>query len=1647
MKNKLLKSLVVLLMIFALTMPNYMMVASNLVTYAEDIISEDVKTNNKNVEFSAYFKENESVTRTTEKSIDADDMSIFVKIAVKNQGYLNGKITIENSNLVLKSDILSNKVNKIENNTVTLNQINAGETCEIEIAVKAVDGNNINAALLNNSMKISLAGTYRDSSEKDINISSEKDITLKLVSPYSDDQAILESNVITNKIYKINGEDKNVIQVLINSGITGYKYPISETNINISTPNNIESASVSSRGTYASNGKDETNFGTDNWKYDKNNNLISISMKNIADDKGMISWNKEQDSLVLTMIFDSQTSIDNTNIKINSQIKLFDETATTMNKELVLELKSDIVDGIVSSTTLNGENSIYKGKIYSGDRREYTQTTKINIDFKDIIDSINVSEEQPIYLTKKGSTASNIKYSSISINKNNMLNILGQDGYVVVKDNSNNILKTINSTSEVDSNGKIKVNFESLVSSIKYETSKPLSTGILKIDSTKVIEEKVNIELARTFNAIEQTVKVKYLSNENKESEIVNKSKIELKETNSRATIEVNKQKLSTISENKNVEIKAVLDTSSEQFDLYKNPTLKIKFPSQIKEINVNSINLMYEDKMVVNTAKMYVENGSKVIELKLTGEQTTYKDNFITSGTTIVINANIKLDNEIATSLENIELTFSNEKSVSLENNGIATSQIELEAPSGMITLNSIDEYGILAIGNQDNKVATLDVGTESKETEIEIGLINNNGKEVNDVKVLGELPVSTDENNIDSKISKGISVEGVNSELVKVYYSSNVNATEDINNSENGWTQSQENAKKYLIQIDSMQNSESVKATYSVEIPENLEYNVKTDEGYTVTFNNTKTGFTEKTDSSIVTMQTGTGPEISAKLTASVGNDILQNNSEIKAGEIIKYKVEIENVGTLSATGAKMKLLVPEGTTLLNEILVDDSEVKPVEHFKELADKEILVNYDEIKVGEKQIYEYLVRANKDVTDNTKISNKAEISYNELSAQSNEISNLIRTSDIKVTLYRADDQKENVKAGYGYRYNLIIENVSNSDQKNVKIDLTTNNELIKFTKVIYINSSNESIISENIKSFEIPEIKANSKLEITLNAEIGLNTESSREEVKIDAKATYGNNSYRANEVIESVEGFIISATMKSSNSNGYVQVGDILTYNIEVSNLGTEETKDITIKDKMANYLTIENLLLNGKAITVSNKKELELTKTLLAGEKLTITVKAKITSGEAEDIQLKNIAQVVTSDNLIIVETEQVTHILKADKNEYGVNDPIIDTEDGTTNPGTTNPGDDNDDNNNPSDPSDPSNPSESSKYTISGIAWIDENENGKIDSSEKTLSNIEVKLINVDTNKYVTIDGNEVKATTSADGTYVLNNIIPGKYIVVFMYDTESYILTKYQAEGVLNSKNSDAMSNNITIDGQKISAGNTDIITVESSNLTNIDIGLVQAQIFDLQLDKYVSKIIVQNKQGTSEYKYDSKTLAKVELAAKYITGTTVLVEYKMVVTNKGEVNAYAKNIVDYLPADLKFSSELNKDWYQSGTSLYTTALANTEIAQGKTAEVTLTLTKTMTEQNTGLVNNTAEISESYNKLGIVDINSTEGNNTKGENDMGSADVIIGVKTGVVYTYLFSTFAVIALVGFIGFIAKKKSSKITNLKGGRWYEYK
>ena len=309
--------------------------------------------------------------------------------------------------------------------------------------------------------------------------------------------------------------------------------------------------------------------------------------------------------------------------------------------------------------------------------------------------------------------------------------------------------------------------------------------------------------------------------------------------------------------------------------------------------------------------------------------------------------------------------------------------------------------------------------------------------------------------------------------------------------------------------------------------------------------------------------------------------------------------------------------------------------------------------------------------------------------------------------------------------------------------------------------------------------------------------------------------------------------------------------------------------------------------------------------------------------------------------------------------------------------------------------PTDTEKPVNPE--SKNTISGYAWLDVNRNGQKDNNEKVLEGIKATIYNVSNQKIAEV-------TTDAGGKYTFKDINKGSYIILFEYDTEEYEPTIYLAEGVHTSQNSKVVLKKTNINGEEKTFAVTDTIHVQE-NIENINIGLKEKLIFDLELNKYISRIVVQTNKETKAYEYENDTFEKVEIHRKQIQGAMVILEYTIKVKNNGEIPGYAKNIVEYLPSGLTFSSELNKNWYLSGSNLFTKGLENVELAPGEEKEVKLILTKTMTGENTGLINNRAEIYEDYNTYGEKDIDSTPNNQVSSEDDFGSVDVIIMIATG------------------------------------------
>ena len=1684
--KKVFKVIIITMVIMTLTLVNFISVGVNMISYAAELMNADVNTNNKNIQFAAYFMNDKGEKlKSTEESIQKDDLKIYMEVEVKKEGYFNGEITIDSSNFNLKPEKLSEGINKIEGNKITLNQINAGQKVVIEVGITPIKDDEFDLGLLNMASKISLNGYYKNSTEKDIKIQATREVELNLVSPFLNENEGIELNyeIITNKTAVYNNENKKIVQLLVKSGVSNNAYPIKNTKIEVSVPELEgklpEEVLASTKGTLATNGNGEYTLSEDEWKYNKSDKKVTIDVDNKAQDN-KISWNKTgKDQYILTFIYnDGKAELNKSDIVVNSQITLYDAKSTKLksNAEIVEEDISNL-GKIISVSTREQESSIYKGKIYSKNEREITSVTQIDVNLNNVAEEIYI-EDQAATMVKNPENQeellehANVNYRTTTINKEQLIKTLGENFVIeITKLKDRMQLAQITKDTEADENGNIVITYPDGVQAIEIKTNKPENIGKIELTNRKVITA-TDKEIAKLASEVKTSLKGKFKTKTEEVQIDVNTSSVKLEEPQTSAKLEVSRNDLSTVIENKGVEIKAILESSKEANDLYKNPQVKIEFPEEIQELKVNNIKVLYEEQLQVESAKLFDENGKKVILISLKGEQTNYKDVAI-DGTTIIINADIKLDRKATSSEKEIKLIYSNENVTSYKNGGSVGEEAvktEIVSPKGLITVNNIENLGVQTIGDTAQTNVMLEKGKEAKTVKVETEIINNNDSGISNIAILGTFPtnnskINDKESNIETKIASNVVVENTNA---KVYYTENENATAEISDSENEWKEEIEdnaNVKKYLIVLDSMENAEVVKASYDVQIPANLEYNEEAYTGYSVDYTNITTGIQATAKSTIISTETGIGPKIESSLSATISGEKIENNAEIKTGEVIKYVTEIKNIGSEDATGVSAKVNVPEGTTLVQP--EKNYQYSGASYYEEIENQEYLIDIGTIKAGETKTASYEVRVKSDVEDGKTITSKTTVNYGEAKQETNEVSNIVRKGNLRVSVKRVGDTSGSLYPGSTVEYYAIIENTTDSTQENVTVKTNLENKLdvnsltlvkgmqshIKDEVAVddgdtsnvddwgedveegnEVYNSGSEIVEEdieysdniNIGSLDAKEAKVlvySCTIKETQDKNIGFST------IASDSS----NNTYRSNKISSALSSFSYTIKQTSTKDGQTLKSGEEIQYNINIKNTGGVEEKAVILTDEVPKELTITSVKINNEEVYAkedlnagdtiysdeyiesiqgeANTNSLEYTQIIDPNSEANIVITAKV----KDDVRYK--AQYITNkaelyvDSNTTLESDEITNILEAKLEED------VDYE---YTPGAGNGGNGG---------GNEEKPNESTKHMISGIAWVDEDANGKRESSEKVLGGIEVKLLNTDTNQLE----NNISDTTDENGRYILENIPSGNYIVVFNYDTSKYKVTQYKADGIEEKENSNVISKELDLGEGNKSYAVTDMLKIENDNIANVNIGLIALKNFDIQLEKYINKIIVQNNSGTTTYNYNEEKLAKVEIASKYLNNSTVVVEYGIKVTNCGEVDAYVTKVADYLAEGMKFSSELNKDWYQSGNNIYNNSLANEKIAAGESKILTLTVTKAMTEDNTGRINNTAEIAEQYNDLGFEDTNSTPGNKAQGENDMGVADVIISIKTGAI-TYIMLTITILAIIGAGAYFIVKKVLK-------------
>ena len=979
--RNLLKKITAVLLILALTMVDFLIVSINTITYAADMI----QTNQKNVKFKAYFlNSNGEESNETNLQIDSSNSKLYLQVSVENNGYFNGKISLENSNFKIKEDILCEGISEISGNTITLDKITAKENKTFEIGIETNLDKNPNISMLYRNSTVKILGTYTNEKGEEKSIESKTEVKANIISSNTAVSANLMSEVLTNKIYEINGESKRIVQILLKSDINGVDYPIKNTNIEIEVPEKVTNVYTTVR-------KLNTTEKEENVVVNKEKGKLVINMENKANEESKIKWGTGEDIFVITYELKAEDSIEQ--LKSYSTMKLYDDVSLKGESIVILDSEKD---GIISYDILEQETEIYKGKIYAGEERTYKETVSINVDYLDVASKIELTANKASYVAGDTEKQANIKYNQITLNKQDVKKIFGEDGYIIVKNQNNTIIANVNANSNVNEEGNVLINMPEGTTYVKFETSKPINLGSLKMQLEKaIVENGYSREEITSLNYIQNTITGKYTSNKVVQEEKNSESKIELKQTKTLATLDVNKATLSTLSINEDVEFTVVLNTKGEDKDLYKNPTISIELPQEVKNIKVKSSNFIYNgDELKVTSSKIVENNGHKYINIVFEGEQDNYKEDSL-DGATLKIIADLTLDRRATTKKENIILTYSNENAIVYENNtNKIVKTIDLIAPTGMIVENTIQEYEVQTFGEQEIKTVEIEKAVASKQITVNNELINNEESLLNDIKILGQFPTKNEINTIGIKITQPLTIEGIDNTKVAVYYTENPNATDDLSDSSNNWTKEiTDNTKvsKYLIVIDSMQISDSVKASYVAEIPENLGYNEIAKEGYTVSYIKALTGANVEKNATELELTTGSGPVVEAKLTASVGGKALENGAIVYEGEIIKYTVEAKNTGNEDASNIHIKAQIPEGTTYVtvNEEYNEFSDEGRNPYYIKHEDvKEYQEQSEKIAKGETLYKEYEVIVNK---ASQSLLSKAEVTYNEAKAMTKE--------------------------------------------------------------------------------------------------------------------------------------------------------------------------------------------------------------------------------------------------------------------------------------------------------------------------------------------------------------------------------------------------------------------------------------------------------------------------------------------------------------------------------------------------------------------------------------------------------------------------------------------------------------------------------
>lgn len=1580
-------------------------------SFITDIVyaTNAIETKKNKVEDNVIFDARINYSYQVISSI-SNDLALNIGIMLNDTGYLkNAKIKINNANYEisksaeeLNKDLMKDSeirnidkiINSADKTQLEIKDIESKEKLRIDVPIKFNKKETVKKEDLQRESEIELTATHVDENGKETTIR-------KTVKEFVKWTVNAESQITQNITRYIKYNNQTIISMQINDGIKDNAIPIKEKEIKITVPkiNNKEPKKINVIGENITNSY--------------NNGILTIKKKNDA--QNGIKWDTSEEYNV-TYVYDEITNsqIINTSAE-ETAVTISDEKINCKTKENTFEPNVEI--GTIVDLKTDATKEVNKGYLYTNINRtnnklntEFKVNYKINVGYVDLTDKVVLKEENTILKDENNGNISStaVKNDIISVDLKEYENILGKDGQIIVKNKAGEEIGKLNIN-----NPKLKLNTDE----ITIETSEIKHEGNLNLVLTKHIEGNNDISTSdlKRLNKIVSIATVKgFKTNTEITSQTVEKE-INFVEPTSKASINVSNSNLSTAVTNKAVSFDIVLNRTDISDMLYIDPTFKITLPEEITNIKLKSIKVVYDNELIIESGEA---KGREII-VKLKGIQTQYNSLTTTKGTLIRVTADLDLNILATSNNKKVYLEYTNNYTNEIKN---AETDIKIVAPSQFITTNKVEigEKSALAIINNSEPIR-IRKDNKIKNMKITGQIINNRGQNAEGVVILGRIPTKGTKtiggadlgNNIETVLNSEIEIAGINK--YKIYYSKNKD--EKIDGA--GWQLERTNdVKSYKIEIEEEIKDKSIIGfRYNVVIPAELDYEQVAKQNYGVYYNNNANKGNSKNlvESKVAGGETGKKPNIKVEISAYntfTGKEI-KEKEEITEGEVITYRTKITNTGTDDINNVKLHVNIPDKMNLVAE---DDGNIdENIDSFVVKSwQRDIDQDFGTIKGYKSLTYEFNAQVSGiyyDIKPEDNLTDEEKEDINSSSVEfyiyadilddpiTKKFENKLKKGYLSLALTSKEIDTETPNKDISYI--IKVENVNYDEKKNVNVSFdlpegTKYKENINGAPIEYDEKNNQIKINYNkLEEREIKLIEFSITDELRQDREFKVFAKAYCDEMLEEAKSNYITNK------IELAKNSLSAKQTLVSSKDIYDY--DEIEFSTEITNTSKDKTTIEYNNSIDSNIEVLEySIIIDGVTVRTNHTNYISEIIEIPGNKKATIVVKG-IPFPIENDTKIK-----IENKPEIITENEDYIDINTI---EINIKSSIYDSS------------------------SEEETNIDNKKYNILGNIWVDSNKNGIKESDEDKISNVNVKLYDVKQKQVMKdSDNNDIETYTDKDGYYEFNNLEKGKYIVIAFYNKEIYEIGDYRAQDISENINSDFVK--ATLDDEEVAA--TDIVEINDSNVFDIDLGLTEKSIFNLDIEDTIDKITIENESEQNKIINVNNNNAKLELSKNDLNNATITIEYTIKIKNIGNMDGYAKTIINNLPEGMTFNPELNKDWYLGKNQLlYTTSLANEKINPGETKELKLILSKKLNGDEIGITITKAEILNTYNENGVAEIKAMSGSLEIKENNLANANIVITKKnhTKVIILVLMSVLIIMIIAPLIYKEIEKRSTRI------------